>query len=356
MCWFAAGIAAQFTMQLQDIPYELQVVPSIMHDNKVYVTGIAAENCDVSRQVLVYSCHEGEEIWSTLPKDPKQKPSPSYNTPLTVINGRITLVGGRDAETGKITGILSTWHEEKCQWENSYPPLMPTKRLASSVCHCDNLLLVVGGIVEETKLVNTVDVYNFSSKLWSTPKALELPVAIRSPQVVVFKEYVYLMGGALRHPAPPEKGEEQYNRFAWRARCSDVKEAVSEAEAEDVHTGTAAILQPSKNMRSVWRRTADPPTVRPTVASCKSSLIAVGGAKGGSPRSTIYEFVEKSINGKVVSSWKPVGKMSVGRYRHAAVLLGSRGAALFVAGGIVRSDPKGDECHVKSSSVELVAL
>ena len=166
------------------------------------------------------------------------------------------------------------------------------------------------------------------------------------------------MGGATTHPAPPEEGEEQYNRFAWRARCSDVKEAVSEAEAEaeDVHTGTAAILQPSKNMRSVWRRTADPPAVRPTVVSCKSSLIAVGGAKGGSPRSTIYEFVEKSINGKVVSSWKQVGKMSVGCYRHAAVLLGSHGATLFVAGGIVRSDPKGDECHVKSSSVELVAL
>ena len=101
-------------------------------------TGIEAEQGYVSRQVLVLSCYEGEGTWSTLPKDPKQKPAPNYNAPLTVINGRITLVGGRDAETGKITGILSTWHEKKRQWENSYPRPMPTKRLVSSVCHCHN--------------------------------------------------------------------------------------------------------------------------------------------------------------------------------------------------------------------------
>ena len=42
------------------------------------------------------------EAWPTLPKDPEQKPAPNYNAPLTVINGRITLVGGRDAELAKL--------------------------------------------------------------------------------------------------------------------------------------------------------------------------------------------------------------------------------------------------------------
>ena len=41
-------------------------------------------------------------------------------------------------------------------------------------------------------VVKTVDVYNFSTECWSTPKALELPKVLRSPQVVVFQEYVYL--------------------------------------------------------------------------------------------------------------------------------------------------------------------
>ena len=75
----AAGIAAQFTMQLQDMPYELQVVSSIIHDNKVYVTGIAADKGDVSRQVLVYSCYEREEIWSTLTEASSKLQCPAYN-------------------------------------------------------------------------------------------------------------------------------------------------------------------------------------------------------------------------------------------------------------------------------------
>jgi len=67
---------------------------------------------------------------------------------------------------------LSTWDEEKHEWESDNPPSMPTKRLESGVCQHDNFLSVVGGIVddEKNKLINTVDVYNFSSKCWSTPK------------------------------------------------------------------------------------------------------------------------------------------------------------------------------------------
>ena len=43
---------------------------------------------------------DGEGSWSTLPlpEDPRQKPAPNYNAPVTVINGCITLVG----ETGDV--------------------------------------------------------------------------------------------------------------------------------------------------------------------------------------------------------------------------------------------------------------
>jgi len=49
--------------------------------------------------------------------------------------------------------------------------------------------------------------------------------------------------------------------------------------------------------------------------------------------------------------------MSEGRYRHAVVPLGFRGsAALFVAGGYVEGNPKGDEIDAKSLLVEVVIL
>ena len=328
---------------------ELQVVSAVLHDNKVYITGLASASKDdkdevpkddTKRQVQVYLQCEKKRNWSTLPE------APNYNAPITVLNGRITLVGGRDANTTNITNILSTWHEEEHKWKTSDPSSMLTQRLESGVCHHDNLLLVVGGIVDdkEKKLVNTVDVYNFSSKIWSTPETLVLPIAqLRSPQVAVFKEYVYVIGGATTYPSPPTKGQAQYNLKAWRARWSDVKEAVSEA----------AVSKPSK---CVWKKITTPPARRPTVVSCKDSMILVGGVKDGEPQKGIYEYIDgKNVDG-TVGRWKPVGSMSVGRYRHAAVLLGSRGAALLVAGGYMEGDPKGEEIDEKSSSTELVVL
>ena len=341
---------------------ELQVVSAVLHDNKVYIPGLASASKDekdevpkddTKRQVQVYLQCEKKRNWSTLPE------APNYNAPVTVLNGRITLVGGRDVKTTNITDVLSSWHEEKCQWKPSDPPSMDTKRLASGVCHHDNFLLVVGGVEDDEKrtLVKTVNVYNFNTRNWRTPKALNLPISqLRSLHVVVFKKYVYVIGGATTYPFPPEKGEAQYNPEAWRARWSDVKEAVSEAEDKDAHTSAVADVKPSKRKKTVWRNITDPPALRPTVVSCKDSLILVGGVKEGEPQKGIYEFIDgKNVDGKD-GSWKPVGSMSVGRYRHAAALLGNRGAALLVAGGCVLNNPKGDERHENTSSAELVIL
>ena len=69
-------------------------------------------------------------------------------------------------------------------------------------------------------------------------------------------------------------------------------------------------------------------------------------------------FLYKLVNEKTENYWTEVGSMSVGRYRHGVVPVrsGSCGAALFVAGGYVRSVPEGEETNVKSSSIELILL
>lgn len=172
---------------LSPMPTELQAISSVLLRDKVYISGIATDKVNVSRQVQVYS---RETKWSTLPH------APNYNAPITVIDGHITLIGGRDAKTHHITNILSTWIEKKDQWEQILPS-MPTSRLESGVCHHDGLLLVTGGIVLDAEnvvtVVNTVHVYNFSTKLWSTPDALELPIGLRSHHIVVSEENTLLV-------------------------------------------------------------------------------------------------------------------------------------------------------------------
>lgn len=188
--------------------------------------------------------------------------------------------------------------------------------------------------------------YNFSSMRWTTPQPLTLPKPLRSHHLVYFEEYIYLTGGTTRFLNAvdtvhmPIANDEVYNSNAWRARWTDIEEAIQKAVA----------LQPPQLGKSVWKPIADLPALQSTVVFCGNSILSVGGVKDGSPQNAIYEFVDE----KVGNHWVKVGEMSVGRYRHGVVPLGKRGAVLLVAGGFAWKWH--DEATVKSTSVELVLL
>lgn len=319
------------------MPVELQVISSVLLENKVYVTGFAKEKAsedDTTLQVQVYSLEEAK--WSTLPR------ATIYNAKIVVIDGRITLIGGRSVKTKKITDVQATWFEEEVQWKESR---MNSRRLETGVCQYDNLLLVTGGVMDaeekgKTTVVNTVDVYNSSTKHWTTPQALELPENLRSHHLVVFEEYIYVIGGAFVHPTKRENGDMQFNRQAWRARLSDVKEAVKQSSKEKT------------KVKNVWMPIVAPPVLRPTVVVYKGFLLSIGGVESGKPMKGIYIF----LDGK--ADWMKVGEMKTGRYRHGVVAgpVESCGITLFVVGGYVQSTPDGEEDNVRTSSAQIVCL
>ena len=184
-------------IRLEPMEAKLQVISFVLLHQKIYISGIAAEDVPKSRHVQVYSLNEGK--WSTLPE------APNHNAPIAVIDGHITLIGGRDAETNKPSNSLSVWLEEERKWEKMQLSV-PASRVASAVYQNDNLLLVSGGAEEITenktfKVVNTVNVYNFTTKQWSTPEALQLPQALRSHHMVAFEGNIYLASGATTFPA-----------------------------------------------------------------------------------------------------------------------------------------------------------
>ena len=324
------------TINLPPMPIELQVLSSVLHEGKVYVTGSAKEEPsegDTTPQVQVYSLEKAK--WSTLPR------ATIYNARLVVMDGRITLIGGRSVETKQITDVWAMWFEEEGRWKESR---MNTRRLETGVCQYDNLLLVTGGVMDgaeegKTTVVNTVDVYNCISKNWTTPQDLELPENLRSHHLVVYEEYIYVMGGAFVHPSKRGNGDQPFNGKAWRARWSDVKNAVK---------------QPSKKMQSVWKPIVAPPVLRPTVVVYKDFLLSIGGVVGEEPQKGIYMFVD----GDADSHWMKVGEMKMGRYRHGVVPgpVESCGITLFVVGGYVWSSPEGDEHNEKTASAQIVFL
>ena len=73
-------------IRLEPMEAKLQVISFVLLHQKIYISGIAAEDVPKSRHVQVYSLNEGK--WCTLPE------APNYNAPIAVINSHITLMGG----------------------------------------------------------------------------------------------------------------------------------------------------------------------------------------------------------------------------------------------------------------------
>ena len=279
-----------------------------IHNSKVCISAISNDgNGKLVCPVLVYSTNEHK--WSTLPEQ-------QQCAAIAVFSNCITLIGGVDVSTVKVTNTLSTWYEEEGRWKQVLPP-MPTGRFRPAVISHDNLLLVTGGVAEDISTVlNTTDVLDLTSMTWSTPEGLNLPIPLLGHHLALCGEYLYLVGGAMMCPV---QSPEDDNSQAWRAKWSDVKQT--------------AAPQHSQPQKGVWTRIADPPTLRPTVVSFGGTLHTVGGrTRDDKPISTVYSYSPAR------NQWVSVGDMSVGRYVHCAVPLSSN--TIFVAGGKVVNEGK----------------
>ena len=294
-------------MKLPDMPMGAASFGATIHNSKVYISALYKDGSGkYVSPVLVYSTNELK--WSTLPE---QQPAAA----IAVLNNHVTLIGGRDVSTRKVTNTLSTWYEEEGRWKQVLPP-MPTGWLQPAVISHDNLLLVTGGVAEDDSVLNTADVLDLTTMKWSTPEGLNLPIPLWGHHLALCGEYLYLVGGATVYP---RQSPEDYNSQSWRAKWSDVKQT--------------AAPQHSQPQRGVWTQIADPPTLCPTVVSCGGTLYTVGGrTRDVKPISTVYTYITAR------NQWVSVGDMSVERVNHCAVPLSSN--SIFVAGGKVVNEGK----------------
>ena len=300
------------------MPMGARFYGATIHNSKVYISAAYKEESGKAvHPVLVYSTDELK--WSTLPEQQR-------GSAIAVVNDHITLIGGRDVSTRKVTNTLSTWYEEESRWKQVLPP-MPTRRVWPAIISHANLLLVTGGVAEDgSTVLNTTDVLDLTTMKWTALQGLSLPVPLRLHHLAFCGEYLYLVGGTLVYPMLFRK---DYNSQAWRVKWSDVKQT--------------AAPQHSQPQRGVWTQIADPPTLLPTAVSCGGTLYTVGGlTRGDKPSSTVYTY------NTARNQWVPVGDMSVGRVNHCAVPLSSN--TIIVAGGQVFNELS------DSPSTELLLL
>ena len=295
-------------------------VSATIHKKTLYISALFKDtHGEIDGNVLVYSTNEHK--WSTLPV-------PQVFSGIAAVNNHITLIGGLDVSSGKITQALFTWYEEEGQWKQVLPP-MPIGRSGPAVISHDNLLLVTGGVAEDNSTVlNSTDVLDLTTMKWTTPEAPKLPVPLFRHSLVLCGDYIYLVGGVNTYP---QNSLDDFNSKAWRTKWSDVKQTTAS--------------QHSQPRMSVWTQIADPPNRIPTAVSCAGTLYTVGGYAGGDKMLRGVHAYDTTKN-----QWVSVGDMSVGRSHHCAVPLSN--ASIFVGGGVVLNEGKSSH----SSSAELLLL
>ena len=106
---------------------------------------------------LVQSFDLETATWSTLP------PAPVIHSEAAVINGHLTLIGGFDPSTEKVTNQVWSWDEENKEWRNTIPS-MPTPRRTAGVAQTSSVVAVY--------LVDVAVIGHSSAQLMSSTQPL----------------------------------------------------------------------------------------------------------------------------------------------------------------------------------------
>ena len=252
--------------------------------------------------------HIDDQKWTTI------LDIPQYRYGADIIQGHLTLIGGMDTVTGKVTGKLSTYVND--HWEEIYPP-MPTPRVGFGVVLKDNLLITAGGVCAGG-IVSTVEVLNTESKQWYSLKSLQLPEPIFSCGMTISSGYVYIGGG--RNAA--EKAYKSYWRLPW----SIVQRSVQSRD----NTSSPVI----------WEKIADSP-FRLSSLLPNSKLPVLFGGNESEIKSEDRRRSDIFVYDPTQKRWTAVGNISTERTRPCLVPINSN--AVFVCGGYM-----GNSCTNKT--------
>ena len=218
-----------------------------------------------------YSCNSTNKKWSELPKYPYQCSS------LAVVNSQLTAIGGCEDVLKKqsYTNKLLSLHRG---WSDVFPP-MPTKRRHTTAVTSKEHLIVAGGAtgLGYHDSINTVEVMDTKSVVWSTVASLPHPYSFAS--ATICGDHLYMLGG-----------DDDKGKTKSVLTCS-----------------LTELLQSSSSSPSVWHRVADAPTYYSTCAAVNGQLLAVGGCdENDEATAAIYKYNQRTNTWDYISDMPTV--------------------------------------------------
>lgn len=286
----------------------------------VYVCGGICPCVLLARRVQVYDLDK--QTWTILP------PAPQFNSEAAVIENQLVLLGGREASSGAISNLVSTWSEHR--WQQDLPP-MPTKRFRPGVTSFRTFVIVAGGRAEDNQTpLSSIDVLNTTARQWFTLANLQLPWPMYGMKIAICGNKVYVGSSNISYNVTTNS--DTSTKSVWQLPVSELETALRNA---NVH----------KRPTHRWKEVAPTPNYGSAVLQGTTHLVAASGYdESWKPTADI------SVYDPSCDKWSRAGKLLVPSIRCSAVSLNRE--SILVFGG--RSDTA--DARTLLSSVELACI
>ena len=305
-------------MRLPDLPIATSSATAIVIARNVYVCGGVCPGSDATldRIVQVYDLDKKE--WTKLP------PAPHYNSEAVAINNQLVLIGGYEVSSNTISTMVSTWNGQG--WQQDIPA-MPTKRVRPGVTTYGTYVIVAGGLAEDKRTqLNSIDVLDSTTLLWSTPANLQLPQPMYSVQITVSATHICVASACITYDATTTTGT--LSNGVWQLPVSTLTK----------------VLMGEDHSPHDWEGIAPNPLFDSVLLQHTAHPLVVGGYVSGKANSNIAVYDPRS------NKWSTVGQLLEPRAGCTVVSLSRH--SFLVCGGA--SDPM--DRNTLLSSVEVVSF
>ena len=142
-----------------------------------------APDDDTYRYVYVYDINGNQ--WDRLP------PPGQYYGTLVVINSKLTVIGGWDDTTRKITNKVTTYNNNN--WNNFYPNMIKARNKPGAMIHSD-YVIVAGGSIADKTFSDDIELLNYKQSSHWIIARMKLPEPMWIPSLTISDDLLHIVG------------------------------------------------------------------------------------------------------------------------------------------------------------------
>ena len=263
-----------------------------------------APDDDTYHYVYVYDINGNQ--WDRLP------PPGQHMGRLLIINSKLTVIGGWDNTTGKITNKVTTYNNNS--WYNSYPSMIKARVKPGVVTHLD-YVIVAGGALDDKTINDDIEVLNYKQSSHWVIARMKLPEPIWAPSLTISDDLLYIVG---------------YAKATGRT---------SAAYQLPVDTITSSAAQLTSNQTAHWTKLPPAPHSNTAIIPNSCPPVIIGGTNIQSVPTVDIRVLDVPNN-----SWKKIASLTTARSCTAVVPI-NHDSILVIGGCTGGSSPKEAKAH-----------